>query len=401
MNILLTFYALCLALLPSVEAAEESVMYCEVYQTYSERKAFKKVIENPESLKNLKLKIYQDEETNQEVEFSSEAALYKYLGSKVNKKADFPQDAATILQIIKGLSPASGNGQYNHLCSTLYLIYQECTGNTRRTRISESPLYAKWKEGKLKFDDEGNLVQAKKVVFYTKINSQISNTDRIAYFTRHRSVLYGEPDIFPITCTGEKSDVTGKCWVCKNGDTDHTKNCGHTEPSALYHIKDAFFDKLVPQPEENESEDEGENGSKTEIKVLSCGIRFFSWYQPCSHCIKDLIKQKGEITVKGTTIPKNIIFYFHNTYVLGKVKINKKEYNLSSYATNYLYEGYLRDDNIYNSPASEEDTDDHPKTVLKIIELKKIINLRKTLPIILIKSSFLEDNVEKFKIVVS
>ena len=237
------------------------------------------------------------------IQFLFESTSFKSDAKRVN----FTCESAYFLNKIGTLSPDGDSKQYNHLCLTLYAIYKD--GDKRK--VTESPLYAKWKE-KETLSENGVLKKESKAKFYTLCDSSISG--RLAYFTtgasRNHIKARKDSEVFPIQCSScyNQTECSPICKEFKAGTAiscNDKSNCSHTEPNALFHVfkhKDKLFSPLIAKA-----------GGVAQVKNI--GFRFFSFYQSCNSCLQFLKENKKlSLAVKDFGSNINFLYYFQRIY---------------------------------------------------------------------------------------
>ncbi|MBM3467984.1 MAG: hypothetical protein FJX71_00960 [Alphaproteobacteria bacterium] len=237
------------------------------------------------------------------IQFLFESTMFKSDEVKIG----FVYEPAYFLNKIASLSPETTSKKYNHLCLTLFAVYKD--GNKRK--IAESPLYAKWKE-RVILSEDGKLKKDSTAKFYTVCDSSISG--QLAYFMTGASGYHTKArkdnDVFPIQCSSCYDQQTCTA-VCKEFGEESTvscndkSSCSHTEPNALFHVnkhKDKLFSPLIAKA-----------GGVANVKNI--GVRFFSFYQSCTSCVKLLNQNKKlSLTAKDFSNNINFLFYFQRTY---------------------------------------------------------------------------------------
>lgn len=289
-----------------------------------------------------------------EIEFISEKTKFKF-GDKVISFKEQPSNfLEKIRELYECVKKIKGHSKFNHLCLTLYAIYQK--QGTEIFEITESPLFAR-KSKKYSLNAQGDLVinSQRKVIFYTK--TRLLDSDQWAYFTTHdglTSSVKKDPSVFPISADSYECGEDDCNVVCKKffhtSDSEcpheNSNQCRHTEPHALYHIikhSKQLFSPLIQKA-----------GSVSNIK--SVGLRFFSYYQTCSSCV-ELLSKDQEIEIADNQRSKlNYMFYFYYMYGAPPViKINTNEINLFNSYNQYLFRGFLKNNVIYYDNPDEEE----------------------------------------------
>lgn len=237
------------------------------------------------------------------------------------KPISFTYGSAYFLNKIETLSPTQESKKYNHLCLTLYAVYKE--GDKRK--VTESPLYVRWKEKNI-LNDDGILKKEATAKFYTLCTPSISG--RLAYFTTGASgndiKAQKDSEVFPIQCSScyGQTELTP---ICKQFFENHKtakcnqgSRCGHTEPNAWFHVlkhKEKLFKPLI-----------GKAGGLDQ--VTNVGFRFFSFYQSCGSCLQFLKESKGgSLKIKDRDYPVNFLYYFQRIYSTNQhvVKLRGKQ----------------------------------------------------------------------------
>lgn len=287
------------------------------------------------------------ESKKKEIEFISEKTNFKWDQKEVNFKEEPSKFLEKIENLFLDAKKVKGHSKFNHLCLSLYAVYQEPGEDV--FEITESPLFAK-KSKKYILSAEGNLIKnsERRVLFYTK--TKLLDNDQWAYFTTPdglASNVKKDPSIFPISSDSydcDASDAEGCNVVCKefyhtDGVCPHgDSECRHTEPHILYHVlkhSKRLFSPLIR-----------EAGGTSNIK--SVGLRFFSYYQSCSSCV-DLLSKSRKIEVNADNkFELNYMFYFHNIYLDSPIiKIYDDIIKLGNNNNRYLFRGFLKKDKIY------------------------------------------------------
>ncbi len=293
------------------------------------------------------------------IEFISEKTKFKFEGKEVTFKEEPSNFFDKIRQLYANVKEDKKHSKFNHLCLTLYIIYQKPDNLT--VKLLESPLFAR-KSEKYILNEQGDLVvnPETKVIFYTKTESQ--DSDQWAYFTTFdglTSKVKKKPGVFLISTDSYECDTKDCNVVCKKffhapDDECPSRNshsCRDTEPHALYHVikhsRDLFSPLIMKA------------GNVDNIKHV--GLRFFSYYQACASCVQLLSKEQLIEISPNKSFKLNYIFYFY--YMYGGppvIKINANEITLSNNYNQYLFRGFLKNNIIYfdNPDEAEEPNKD-------------------------------------------
>lgn len=333
-------------------------------------------------IKNAKLHIEEKEDNKEDnkepqIEFISEKTKFKYDGKAVSFKEQPSNFFDKIKKFHNSVFNVKGHNKYNHLCLTLYVIYQEPA--TQTFQIAESPLFAK-KSKKYILNDQGDLVinPDRKVIFYTKTTPL--DSDQWAYFTTFNGLapeVKEDPNVFPISTDSYECNSNGCNVVCKkfyHQKTDdkcpphHSNKCRHTEPHALYHIikhsKELFYPLI--------------NNAVDVKNVKSVGLRFFSYYQACSSCVELLLDNQQIEISDNKTLKLNYMFYFHSMYGPLVIEIITTKIKLYNTYNQYLFRGFLIGDKVYCKDAEEEEDPSnncgHSKGYFKLPENLDLLN---------------------------
>lgn len=308
---------------------------------------------------------YLEDDSPEPIQFISEKTKFNWN----SKNIEFPQQSSLFLDKIEELKLQTTD--YNHLCLTLYAIYQE-NNNPLELKVVESPLFAREKGGSFFLDEDGCLQKIVTTEFYTK--TAAPDGDRWAYFITHNgnSVdIRNDPSIFPITsrsyeCTDTECNPICKKFYAHNAENEcqHSQNaCRHTEPNALFHINKNSIKLFAPLIEE----------AQDLANIKSIGIRFFSYYQPCSECV-DMLHRNRSINIgEGKSFKSSFIFYFNRTYQTPVMKINNEQLQLYNSSNYYLFSAFLSNKFIYSSNDVQEE--DKLGKILGYIRLTKKVNL--------------------------
>lgn len=272
----------------------------------------------------------------------SEKANFQWSGHEIK----FLQPHFPFLDKVKTLE--LGRANYNHLCLTLYAVYEE-NGNLQ---VVESPLFAEKEKKALFLNTDGMLQKGTTVKFYTKVVPDVH--DRWAYFVTHDGesvTVTNDQNIFPISARSYECGVFACNPICKQfyahdglGICQHRKNaCRCTEPHALFHVQkhaDELFAPLIAK-------------AQNVNKIKSIGVRFFSYYQPCSECAVMLHGHRNISLAPagGTEQPFDLefIYYFNRTYLPQVIKINDDQHQLINSSNVYIYSGFIKNGLLYNS----------------------------------------------------